>query len=424
MKKLLLTTVFLSCVTMAYYFGGHQNPADKYWQNAQEVDKDTPTNYLYRALTLKSLFEFECALEHINKVLETVPDNITALKIKGSILQVIGHFQQAYSIYSTLLSLTHNKKDYNYELYSCLTALGKLSEATKVLQEWRILTGRSVQSLPINVGDIQNKSVLIVGERAFGDQIQHIRLAALFKKYGAKKIIYATFEKLIPLFSTCPYVDEVVDVKKAYPLTDLRFTMDELLYLLQIDIDAIPNELPYLFARKELISHHKQYFKSNSHLKIGICWQAKQGLFHELTAYCNRNMPLSYFKDISSIANIELYALQKGPGTEQLKDNPFTVYPLPIDFDEYNGAFIDTAAFMKHLDLIITVDTSIAHLAGALGLRVWVLLPHTADVRWMVNRSDTPWYPTMKLFRQKSPGNWKQVIEEIKTILENKNYGF
>lgn len=401
-----------------YLPGKYQENAARYWE-ARGHDFESLQGHFYRALMFYNLFEFELALEHINKALELSPQNSNALKTKGEILQWLGKFQEAAYVYQQLLSLTNNKKEHNYGLYSCLTALGKLDEAVAALQTWRKLNGLSQSEQPINPATIKNKSVLIIGERAFGDQIQYIRLAALFKQYEASKVIFAADEKLVPLLSSCIYIDQVIPTnKKPYPLTDLVIKQDEIMFLMQVRLKTIPSNVPYLSPNETLTKYYKQFLSSEFDLKIGICWQAKQGLFHERTAYCNRSMPVTFFKEISNFPNVQLYSLQKGPGTQQIRNINFQIHPLPDDFDEQNGTFVDTAAFMKNLDLVITVDTSIAHLAGALSVPVWVLLPYTADVRWMIDRSDSPWYPSMRLFRQKNPGNWDDVINEIGQILK------
>jgi hypothetical protein len=119
---------------------------------------------------------------------------------------------------------------------------------------------------------------------------------------------------------------------------------------------------------------------------------------------------------IADIPGIQLYSLQKRYGIEQLA-HVQSVYDLGDQLDEIHGPFMDTAALITQLDLVITIDTSIAHLAGGLGKKVWVLLPYAADWRWMLDRTDSPWYPTMRLFRQQAPGDWDSVMTHVRTAL-------
>jgi hypothetical protein len=147
-----------------------------------------------------------------------------------------------------------------------------------------------------------------------------------------------------------------------------------------------------------------------SGLKIGINWQGSQSKVD-----FERSFSVSFFKDLSNIQDVRLISLQKGYGSEQLDKlkEEIKIESLGQEFDEGDHAFIDTAAVMKCLDLIITSDTSIAHLAGALGVPCWVVLKYVPDWRWMMDRTDSPWYPSLRLFRQKERNNWAQVFLDI-----------
>lgn len=148
-----------------------------------------------------------------------------------------------------------------------------------------------------------------------------------------------------------------------------------------------------------------------------------QDYFSEKSAPGPRGIPLSAFIPLKKITGISLYSLQKITGTDQIKDSIDQLQITSFDnaeFDTRHGRFMDTAALMMNLDLIITTDTSIAHLAGALGIPVWTILPCESDWRWFLDQSDTPLYPTMRLFRQKNPSDWNHVIQEICIELRQK----
>src|SRR5207249_356247 len=148
--------------------------------------------------------------------------------------------------------------------------------------------------------------------------------------------------------------------------------------------------------------------------RVGVNWRGSGGA----PEFRKRDIPLELFASLAKIAGVRLISLQKGEGQIELTD---AGHELPIvdlgDFDAQHGPFMDTAAIMINLDLVITSDTSIAHLAGALGVPVWVALPFVPDWRWLLERSDSPWYPTMRLFRQKKLGDWAGVFEEIEAAL-------
>ena len=156
---------------------------------------------------------------------------------------------------------------------------------------------------------------------------------------------------------------------------------------------------------------------SRSHgFRIGICWQGNR----QAKVDAGRSFPLRLFEPIAAIPDVRLISLQKNDGVEQLSDLPdsMTVETLGEDFDAGNAAFVDTAAVMMSLDLVVTSDTAIAHLAGALGRPVWLALQQIPEWRWQLDRSDSPWYPTMRLFRQKQRGDWIGVFEEISSELQ------
>jgi ADP-heptose:LPS heptosyltransferase len=183
---------------------------------------------------------------------------------------------------------------------------------------------------------------------------------------------------------------------------------------------TIPHNTPYLYANNQLVEYWRKKLASDHTFKIGICWQADT---HDnarekavKTDAQKKSIPLALLAQLATIPNVTLYSLQKINGLDQL--NHTDAVQVFDNLDEDNGPFMDTAAIMINLDLIITIDTSIAHLAGGLGVPVWVLLFHHADWRWMLDRTDSPWYPTMKLFRQKQPDKWQSIINVLqKTII-------
>jgi hypothetical protein len=146
--------------------------------------------------------------------------------------------------------------------------------------------------------------------------------------------------------------------------------------------------------------------------KVGICWQGSK-----TKTGVGRSFPLSLFEAISKIPNLELISLHKGEGEDQTSNIDFDMTSLGIDFDAGQNAFVDTAAVMINSDLIITSDTAVADLAGALGCQTWVAQKHVPDWRWMLDRSDSPWYPEMTLYRQKKPGDWANFFNITKQDL-------
>ena len=191
-------------------------------------------------------------------------------------------------------------------------------------------------------------------------------------------------------------------------------------YLFSTNLKSIPATIPYLYADHDRIKAWGERLGKDK-FKIGICWQGGKSEID-----IGRSFPLSFFKNISKLRNVELISLHKGEGEDQISYVDFNVTALGPDFDAGKDAFIDTAAVMMNCDLIISSDTAVTHLSGALGCPTWVLLKYVPDWRWMLDRSDSPWYPTMTLYRQKTPGNWAFVFEAIKhdlnLLLDQKGY--
>jgi hypothetical protein len=185
--------------------------------------------------------------------------------------------------------------------------------------------------------------------------------------------------------------------------------------LLGTTLATVPADVPYLFADAKLVEQWRQEMLSYSGFKIGIAWQCNPKEDQRRDRGARRSLPLAELAPLGRQAGVSLFSLQRGAGTEQLPQaaSLFPVSDLGSWIDEGCGAFIATAAVMKSLDLVITCDTAIAHLAGALGVPVWVALPFASDWRWLLHRHDSPWYPTMRLFRQSEPADWTPVFERI-----------
>jgi hypothetical protein len=178
-------------------------------------------------------------------------------------------------------------------------------------------------------------------------------------------------------------------------------------------LDTIPAKIPYLFADPVLEDHWRERLASVPRFRIGISWRGRPTTRH-------RDIPLECFRFLTELPGVSVISLQKGEARAELSavgGSGISIVDLGDDVDTAHGAFMDTAAIMKNLDLVISSDTAIPHLAGALGVPVWLALPYVPDWRWLLDRSDSPWYPTMRLFRQKSPGDWPAVFQEIQSAL-------
>jgi hypothetical protein len=245
-------------------------------------------------------------------------------------------------------------------------------------------------------------------EQGLGDMLQFIRYAALVKECGGTVIVECP-RFLIPLFSKCRGIDRLVAEGDPLPEFDVQAPLMGLPRLFKTTLETVPATVPYLCADSALVEKWRQKLASIDSFKIGIAWQGNP--HHHWDRH--RSFPLAEFAALARLPSIRLVSLQKGAGGEQLKSVDFEVIDFSDELDKESGAFMDSAAIIKNLDLVITVDSAIAHLAGALGAPVWLALAAIVDWRWMLKREDSPWYPTMRLFRQIQLGNWSSPFQRM-----------
>ncbi len=382
-------------------------------------DPNTILNKFYRATMLSELHEYDFALKLYDELLLAMPHATEILYNKAYTLKLIGRSTEALPLYRTIIKQNPHNQFAHIGLSHVLLDNGDYAEGFKEY-EWRLVNKNYRQTKPINLQDLQNKTVFLYCESGLGDQIQCLRYAQLLKEHGAY-IIAQTYKVLVPLFKRCPYLDQVITKETESIRTDFRFCYFSLPVVCNTTSEqTIPKPIPYFSLDQELLDTWKKKISKDSGLKIGLNWHTKiQDASFEFSPFRKRSIPLTLLAPLAKIPEISFYSLQRINGLEELDNLPanFSITVFNDDFDESHGSFMDTAALMQNLDLIITVDTSVAHLAGALGVRTWLLLPAVAEWRWQQTRSDCPWYPSMRLFRQKHAGNWEEVVEEVKKAL-------
>ena len=256
------------------------------------------------------------------------------------------------------------------------------------------------------------KKILLRSEGGLGDTINFIRWALWFKKFGAK-VIASVQRPLLPLLSNCYFIDELIDCKKPLPPHDAQVTLISVNCICHATEESIPHVFPYIFPDTRLDYYWRNQLQKNKNIKVGLCWQASVFNDSSRLPIARRGIPLEKLMPLLQIPNITFYSLQKCDGVDEIEqlyipDN-FVVFEA-LDKD---GAFCDSAAIINNLDLVITIDSAIAHLAGALGKPTWLLLPYYSDWRWLAHRTDSIWYPTMTLFKQSAPFDWDSVVKQI-----------
>ena len=359
----------------------------------------------------------EKALDAYNMALTCRPKYAEAYNNMGLTLQEKGQLKEAKKAFNQALLLEPNNPKAHFNLSLLYNIQGNFRVGLK-LYEWRTrVKEKNVRPARKELTwdgskSINGKNVFVYEEQGLGDVIQFCRYLLLLQKNGA----FVTFKVRSPLHQLLSSLDVQINLTNSFPKNqqiDFEMPLMSIPYLLGTRLKNIPTDIPYLFADNARTSFWAQKLNQSS-FKIGICWQGNQGIID-----IGRSFPLSLFANISRIPTVELISLNKGHGELQLKDVTFEVTTLGSDFDIGEDAFMDTAAVMMLCDLVITSDTAIAHLAGALGKKTWVALKHIPEWRWLLNRNDSLWYPTMSLYRQIKPGDWTGVFKRIEYDLHN-----
>lgn len=300
------------------------------------------------------------------------------------------------------------------------TAAGLFLSAGKLEEGWAHFEWRWLRTnLPVPLRDfgkpewqgedISDKTILLHHEQGLGDSIQFVRFAADVAA-RARHVILEVPPNLRALYRCIKGVT-LATYGEPVPPFDVHLAIMSVPFVLGIAIDTIPAPIPYLFADPERVEMWRDRLPQGG-FRIGIVWQGKAGVSVDR----GRSYALEHLAPVARIPGVTLVSLQKGYGLDQLDKLPdgMRVVTLGEDFDAGNDAFLDTAAVMQHMDLIISSDTSVAHLAGALGRPVWVPLKYAPDWRWLTEREDCPWYPTsMRLFRQRHTGDWTHLFERL-----------
>ena len=272
----------------------------------------------------------------------------------------------------------------------------------------------ALRGLPGQVWDgspLGERTILLYAEQGFGDTIQFIRYAPLVKQLGGTVLVECQ-ASLVRLFGRTEGIDRLIGQGSPLPAYDVQASLLSLPAILRTTSSTIPAGVPYVIPDDRLVEQWRQELNAVPGFRIGICWQGNAE--HKRDRF--RSMPLCEFEPLARLDGVQLISLQKGQGTEPLSalGGRFSV----IDWTSRLDDFMDTAALMKSLDLIITADTANAHLAGAIGVPVWVVLPFAPDWRWQLDREDSPWYPTMRLFRPREPAKWGKVFQRVASELE------
>jgi Flp pilus assembly protein TadD len=398
---------------------GRLEEAENYCRRAIELDPNLATAYYNLGNVLHKVCRLDEAVESLRRAIALQPENAESHNGLGAVLTGQGKIEEAFASLRKAIRLAPDHADAHFNYGFALLLDGQLAEGWTEL-EWR-LQRRGMQLPEVSqarwTGDsLSGRTIWLRSEQGLGDTLALIRYVPLIAEQAAE-IITEVPRALLPILEQSGFSGLIAKGTPPPPF-DVQVLLASLPGLVGTTLDNIPCPVPYLSANPGLVEHWQGELGGGK-LKIGIAWQGNP----QYDGDRFRSIPLVQFAPLAS-AGVELISLQKGAGREQLAalGIDFPVRQLEGSIDEAHGAFMDTAAIIKNLDLVVSCDTAVAHLAGALGTRVWLALSTAADWRWMLNRPDTPWYPMTRLFRQKQLGRWEDVFEEMRKELAQRTH--
>jgi tetratricopeptide (TPR) repeat protein len=356
----------------------------------------------------------EEARSHIQRVLSVVPAHANAQVNLGHVLAALGSHDEALARYASVLKAQPDHAEAHFGFAVQQLIMGRLRQGWKEY-EWRFerSEGARLRLIPPSPAaqrwqgeSLKGKRILLRAEQGLGDTIQFSRFAGRLQTMGAS-VYLSVQESLVELLRSLEGVSGVCAMgqEKQFEPYEYWSPLLSVARLLDVSLHNIPDKVPYLHAQEAAQQRWKmQLDAGDGKLRVGIVWRGNPD--HENDR--NRSLPL---EQLDSLANphCAFFSLQLGVSAQQMAKSALA----PVSLAGQLRDFSETAAAVVNLDLVIAVDTSVAHLAGALGRPVWLLLPFNADWRWLLERNDTPWYPTMRLYRQPERGDWSSIFATL-----------
>ncbi|MDR4504158.1 MAG: tetratricopeptide repeat protein [Candidatus Scalindua sp.] len=383
---------------------------------AIELKPDYAMAYSNLGTVWRELGKLDTSIESCNRAIEVSPDYAEAHNNLGTSLQETGSLDEAIKSYKKAISL---KSDYALAHMNNSLALllaGNFKDGWQEY-EWRLQIREHIpktlgkplwDGLPLN-----GRSILIHVEQGFGDTIQFARYLPMVKERGGRVILECQKE-LIRLLSGCSGIDEFVEYvptcKPSVPF-DVHISLLSLPGIYGTTLETVPADIPYIKVDAALRMKWGMRLGRNNNLRIGIAWSGNPRNANDR----NRSCSLQDFAILRDIPNITFYTLQKGAAAAEASTIPEGMDIVNLERELRD--FVDTAAVIANLDLVISIDTVIVHLAGAMGKPVWNLLPFAPAWRWLQDRDGSPWYPTMRLFRHSHPKDWLGVFRQVRRRL-------
>ncbi|MDH5571342.1 MAG: tetratricopeptide repeat protein [Gammaproteobacteria bacterium] len=378
---------------------------------------DYPEAYNNLGNVLAATGQYDDAIASFKKAVSLKPEYTESFNNAGNVLRESGHLDEAEKSFRQALQINPDYPDAQFNWSMTLLLKGDFEHGWQKYA-YRFLSKEFANTWPVlsiqqwQGESLHGKTLFVWDEQGLGDTIQFVRYIQNVKEDDVT-ILFKCKSALTNLLQSVPYIDKFVqDIETVK--ADYHIPLLSLPQIYNTTIDTVPDNVPYINANSGLKERWQERLKEDAGFKVGLVWAGNPE--HGNDRF--RSISLKSLSGLFNIAGVSVYSLQKGPGAEQLKE--FAEDIRPVDMTEQLNDLTDTAALIASLDLVISVDTCVAHLAGAMGCPVWILVPANPDWRWLLEREDSPWYPSMRLYRQITLGDWGPVIQRISHDLQNR----
>jgi tetratricopeptide (TPR) repeat protein len=401
-----------------FALGRHAEAASNL-RRAIELDPQQQDAHHVLGNALWTLGRFEEARTSYENALRLRPDDALTLANLALVLSDLGLFDDSFRFFERALALDPRNHETHRNRSLIRLLHGDYARGWPEY-EWRFgCAGLPARPLPRPLWDgapLNGRTILIHTEQGLGDTIQFVRYLPLVKARGGRVILISQ-PALSALFQRAEGIDVLLVQGDPIPPFDVHAPLLSLPRIFGTTLESIPAHVPYLMPDPDLLYRWKQRLDAIDGFKVGIAWQGSPTYRKDL----ERSFPLRYLAPLAAVPGVRLISLQKGYGREQIASDSGSIDVLDLseELDEVTGPFLDTAAVLNSLDLVISPDTVLVHLAGALGVPTWVALAAVPHWPWLLNRDDNPWYPTVRLFRQPRRGDWDDVFRRMTRALQD-----
>jgi Flp pilus assembly protein TadD len=387
---------------------GRRDEAIADYRRAVEINPSHAKAHYNLANGLSGSDELEASIAEYERAIQLRPDFVEAHSNLGNALMRAGRRDGAMSAYNRAIELDPSSADPRWNRSLALLLQGDYERGWEEY-EWRNrLVPPSSELFPQprwGGENLNGRTILLHAEHGLGDTVQFVRYVSLLAERGGRVILRCQRELRELLKNLC--VDQLIVEGETIPSFDVHCPLMSLPHAFGTRLNSIPNSVPYLTPDPSRVEQWQRRLTLSPGFRVGVVWAGRPQ--HQYDG--DRSIRLLALAPLARVAGVKFFSLQKGEAAEQTRK-----LPPGMDLLDHTALLVDyadTAAMISQLDLVISVDTSVAHVAAAMGKPVWLLLAFAPDWRWLLDRDDSPWYPTMRLFRQSVRGDWTSVIERV-----------